>query len=415
MAFFRPTVCQIAAAGALIGLQGLLPGLAHAQSAYTLSVLNKPSGSDLAVPISMDNQGTVRGGMFYVKRYEISYGEGGCPSLFLVVLCPRHGQREASWAATPNASVTGKAGLTGFFSHMGNDQGSQVGDWEPDRSSRAFTTFLWPNPARIGPGSWLLEGLSRSATFNLLTSQGTQSTVSPIQGTFFLPRAMNNGDAVVGSTGRYGADGAAVWRQGVLTSLPVAFAGPAKANAINDAGVIVGASSASLVADPSTGRPPLRPTRWLGDQPEFLGGPELSNLEAIAVNNAGQVLIAPPSNSSSTASSQVWSQGTLTTLQTLPGQSAHPTAINDQGTVVGCTRVIKDSSALTRADLTATLWRNGVLQDLTQWLTSKGVKLPSGTRLGCPITINQQGSILAYYYKVSSPDTLTWVRINAKP
>jgi uncharacterized membrane protein len=111
----------------------------------------------------------------------------------------------------------------------------------------------------------------------------------------------------------------------------------------------------------------------------------------------------------------IWQNDVLTpvTGTMVRGQSVLGAAMNDSGTVVGC--LYNSNQNLSRAAHTPFIWRNGVMEDLTTYLSGKGVKLPTGTALGCPYAINNSGTILAYTYRVSNESSTTWVRLNAKP
>jgi hypothetical protein len=55
--------------------------------------------------------------------------------------------------------------------------------------------------------------------------------------------------------------------------------------------------------------------------------------------------------------------------------------------------------------------------DMATELTAKGAKLPAGAVLGCPIAINDSGSILMAYSAPTSTGGMTYgfARFNAKP
>jgi len=137
-----------------------------------------------------------------------------------------------------------------------------------------------------------------------------------------------------------------------------------------------------------------------------------------AINTPGQVLlqkVIPPAGNDKTAAA-LWFNGSTTAINTLDGREVYPSAMNDSGAVVGCLV----QRLLYGGVESAFIWKNGVMQSLDQVVSSRGVRLPAGTKLGCPMAINNSGSILTYYYTPSSSGNAasvarTWIRLNAKP
>jgi uncharacterized membrane protein len=188
---------------------------------------------------------------------------------------------------------------------------------------------------------------------------------------------------------------------------------------INDAGTVVGTV---LRNDTSAGYQSL-PALWVNQRLTTVGDVSLSRHKPLSINNAGQVLLVGDNGMSLSvspydferqlrSSSMVWANNSLTPLVSPNNDGVQATAMNDQGTVVGC---ILSAAGPQTVDARPFIWKNGVLLDLTQEWASKGVSLPAGTRWGCPLAINNSGSVLIYHYTSTLPTAFTWARVNAKP
>ncbi|MFT3858587.1 MAG: hypothetical protein QM742_14170 [Aquabacterium sp.] len=390
----------------------------QAQSAYTLSVLAKPSGAGSFLPTSLDNQGVVRGGMYQVNGYTPDTAATNC-----FLYCPLYSVREAYWpAATSSGTVTGKAGVRDFFGLMGGGSGTQLGAVS---SAKTLDYPTWV------PHRWLPLPVTQAGDFHprpthVLVPGGTPQALFPEGPAPLSILGANDAGTLVGARGAINAQGVpysipVVWRQGARTDLPVIQQAPqmsALALDVNESGVIVGATTDWVPSTSGGFNSAYRPTLWTDGQPTYLGGQEMAELMALAINESGQVMIGPQIGTSFQFNpvAYLWSNGAAMQMRA-SGKSVHPLAMNDKGVVVGCTRTLEQDPSITytRADLTAFIWRDGKLLQLENDMATKGLRLPTGTRLGCPFAINNQGSILAFYYKLSAPDTITWVRINAKP
>jgi len=381
-------------------------GPAQAQSAYTLTTLAKPSGSASHEPTSLDKAGTARGGMYYFVTLAFD-PMNNC------YFCSLYLTREVSWSSGTGATASATLGTKGFFSLYSNDKATQAG---------SYTLSKAPNPS-LSPDYLNVDTAARDAArrvyFLASSAINRNGTVTPLASTPTLadlvPTGINSSDTLVGNGRGPGAGGVYetsgwVYRQGTLSRLPAGSYPLATASSINDQGTIAGL----VKSVDGTG---WRPALWVNDQIVRVGGPETADLEPVTINNADQVLLRnEPDFPQITNKAFVWFNGVLTRISDPLGRDVQATAMNDSGTVVGCVKSPPPiGGGISRADNTAFIWQNGVMRDLAQVIAAKGVQLPSGTRLGCPVAINQSGSILAFHYKPSAQDNVTWIRLNAKP
>lgn len=388
---------------------------AQSQSAYTLTTLGKPFGSTSRTPTShapttLAKDGTVRGATYFFKTL-------GFDPMNNCVFCSIYTVWSVSWGPGTGASVSPVLGAKGFFGLRANDKGTELGAF--NQEAWAPNANLTPNLLTVLPPA---EDYDYPADFGAVAGvnrNGSPSVLS-LPAPWIRPtaRGINNSDTIVGVASddiNHDNDPDRVFhypgfvlRQGVFSVLPRAPYRGAEAAGINDQGTIVGTVKAN-------DGPGWRPALWVNDQITRVGGPETTDLHVIAINNANQVLLRNSnSGTNNPLKGFVWFNGTLTEVVDPKGRQVMPTAINDAGAVVGCLEE-PVSGVLARVNLVPFIWRNGVMQELAPLVAAKGVKLPTGTRLGCPSAINQGGTILAYHYKPAKEDEVTWIRLNAKP
>jgi probable HAF family extracellular repeat protein len=116
------------------------------------------------------------------------------------------------------------------------------------------------------------------------------------------------------------------WDNGNVTDLGTFGGNYSYANAINDAGVIVGFSETSAGV--------ARATLWNGDTFVDLDPSSAAGGSAADINNIGQIII---NRSSPKPSDVLWSNNTVTELPVFPGNRiySNANAINDSGEIVG--------------------------------------------------------------------------------
>lgn len=429
MSIHRPTAMATLLAAALTA--GFSTA-ALAQSAYTMTVLGKPTGAYSFVPTTLDDQGVVRGAMYY---------KSGVKFVRFTFL-PAYLYQAVSWSGT---TATAPATLGGkyLFPKLANNSGWQVGPFNktselgssvspevfPSVTTIYGSSFRGANvfaPGSVGSTTILRKGTVDTDLSALLAKSLGNSNTSSFK-SMFSAKGMNHAGAIVGVFSRpVSASGEVnfvstplVFSNGTYTTLEV---GPYQSLSpidINDAGTVVGTV---LRNDPSAGYQSL-PALWVNQRLTTVGDVSLSRHKPLSINNAGQVLLVGDNGMSLTvspydferqlrSSSMVWANNSVTPLVSPNNDGVQATAMNDQGTVVGC---ILSASSPQTVDARPFIWKNGVLLDLTQEWASKGVSLPAGTRWGCPLAINNSGSVLIYHYTSTLPTTFTWARVNAKP
>jgi len=421
-----PSLMALAAASATCS------GPALAQSSYTITVLNKPSGAFSFAPMALDDQGVVRGGMYYRSGLKFAVGAGAFGFL------PAYLTQAVSWSGT-TATATATLGGKYLFPRLGNNSGQQVGPYSKTTEfQNTLMPEVYPTSASTfrggsvyGPATsastMLRQGSTDTDLTALLTKRLGASNTSSSK-TAFAARGMNHAGAIAGTFYRpVSANGEVTTVNTPLVLLngnyTVLDTGPyqnVNPQDINDAGTVLGQVTRYTDA---AGYQTL-PVLWVNQQLAAVGGDSLANHEPLGINNAGQVLLVGKSRPvvpdsiedfllPLRADSVIWQNNTVTPLLSPQNEAVRATAMNDQGTVVGC--ALRPAADQRSVDARPFIWKNGVLLDLAQELAAKGVSLPAGTRWGCPLAINNSGSILSYYFTPTLNPTISWVRINAKP
>jgi probable HAF family extracellular repeat protein len=417
-----PSLAALAAASAVGG-----PALA--QSAYSVTVLAKPSGAFSFAPMTLDDQGLVRGGMYYRSGLKFVGGFGAFGFL------PAYLTQAVSWSGTA-ATATATLGGKYLFPRLSNNSGQQVGPF--NKATETENTLLpevFPSSDFRGAAvrapytgaTTLRQGSTDTDLTALLTKRLGASNTSIAKSTF-VAKGMNNAGAIAGFFDRpVSVSGEVtfvrtplVYLNGNYTTLdsgPYRNVNPLD---INDAGTVLGL----ITRYSDIGGYQTLPVLWVNQQLAAVGDDSLANHDPLGINNAGQVLlvglkrpVVPGSVEDFLlplrSDSVIWQNGTVTPLLSPNNEAVRATAMNDQGAVVGCalSATADQRSVATRPFI----WKNGVMLDLAKELAAKGVSLPAGTRWGCPLAINNSGSIVTYYYTPTLNPTVTWVRLNAKP
>jgi hypothetical protein len=374
---------------------------ANAQSSYAMTTLSAPSSSLGFVATGMDNTGKVVG-FQQMRNGSIFASPGDIGTLFQCPFgCPAYTARAVTWPAGTATSAAATLGETYLAATHINERGSLLG-FVVQESTKKVTLQASVTPTR--PGNYRTLFMGRDSDYAAIG--GPRSSIYP-----FVPYGLLPNDTIYG-----GQD--AGWSFALVDNLPdvvlpAVIQNKVVSRVLVTPPYVTGRYTAMNSVGDAAGQ--VSTTENTGWVPAFwqAGNFSLMNMpaayEPLSMNNARQVLMQKPAPD---GQASVWFNGTASAING-NGKRVFASAMNSSGTVVGCTQNIVANP--TRADNTAFIWMNGVLQDLSQVLSSKGVKLPSGTRLGCPVAINDSGSILAYYYRTASTNTVTWVRFTAKP
>lgn len=161
-----------------------------------------------------------------------------------------------------------------------------------------------------------------------------------------------------------------IWRDGVRTRLLGFFPNlESGAQAINEAGIVVGESATGLI-DPASGAPTFHAVLWNKDRfidLGTLGGP---SSDALGVNNRHQVVggsdtaIVDPASGSAETHAFLWQNGVMHDLGTLGGPLALATDVNERGEVGGFSLTATDPITGQQGSH-GFIWQNGRMISLT--------------------------------------------------
>jgi hypothetical protein len=417
---FQSSFATLTAASAACALGALLlPAAAQAQRSYTLTVL-KPgaAGKEMGRQYFIDAQNRVYGRTEYftglVSQSIPFFGN-------LPFISGSYKFYPSRWAASTAASVSAsKLPVTGDLIDVaaGGAKRVQIGLLGPavvDTASGAQKVLA----ATEGGERAVLYGIGHEMGVNNLGwAAGYVKTLLGVP-----PNGLyDTGDTAV------------LWKPGQIgVYLPTAAGFIAShAYLINDQGVVAGTVFEGV---PDNNRTVVtRTVRWVNGVPEVLDARPSHTSTPITLNNAGQILqcgasyenkvVVDPYSSyegltavQGPSECEILSAGASIKIAGTPGRFMWPLSMNNAGTVVGgeYTDLNWLGDFAGAGGGRAVIWTNGVLQDLTALVTSKGVKLPAGvTALTVALAINDSGSIVAAY-----PDPKTKraviVRLQAQP
>ncbi len=241
-----------------------------------------------------------------------------------------------------------------------------------------------------------------------LVKQGKLGNIPNPQKDEVQPWAVNNSGWVAGVSESAGGNmprwRATLWRDNQSINLPAPGWDLATAADINNQGVVVGRVF-TVPANPQVYPDDYRDghaARWVNGKLDWVlaDSPGVKS-SALAINDAGQVLIAFYGGDWRVTGCAVWANGALTPLS--PGKAVWVNDINASGVIAG------------QVGGRAVIWKNGVEIDVTGLVTSKGVKLPAGVVLDEVLRINDGGFMVATYRTTVDQLWPTTVRLNALP
>jgi hypothetical protein len=395
-----------------------LSAAAQAQTSWTATKLSAPLGARFYDyhPTLLTDQGGVQSGWIYKARNFLAI------NIYNTAPIVDYKYQLVSWGTGTSSSLSPNSGAKGFYPLAINAKGNAVGHFTTDYV-RLYEYFP----------DWTLSYWDQKMG-DVVIRRGNSNQVAPSK--TFVPRAINGKDEVAGYELQPGSTdptfprtNAQVWRSSSIVTLPANGFISAKAVGINDTGMVVGSVTREEPnPDPSQGGPAVYtityPAVWQNDQLVWFGGqsgadPSLRASEAMAVNQAGQVLINTEAKGAG-----IWSNGQITWVPKPAGDTSnlrtYAQAFNDKGTVVGC---LIEPWASAQRQGRSFIYKQGVTKDLTTEVTSKGVKLPAATPLlYCPQAINNADTVVSYYGDASGNVTsrvqlssVTWVKLTPKP
>ena len=161
-----------------------------------------------------------------------------------------------------------------------------------------------------------------------------------------------------------------VWRDGVMTKLLGFFPNlESGAQAINEAGIIVGESQNGLI-DPASGAPTIHAVLWNKDRFLDLGTLGGNSSGALSINSRGQVIGTSQTTIPDLASGStewhafLWENGVMRDLGTLGGNFSFGGDVNDRGQAGGVSLTAPDPQTGQSAQHVF-VWERGHLSDLT--------------------------------------------------
>ena len=255
-------------------------------------------------------------------------------SMLRILMCSLFAGHAAAEAGTYSVTDLGTLGGSGTTQAYGINEAGQVVGYSTAASLK-YHAFLWDNGMMIDLGTLPTGSTSRALGLN--------------------DNGQVVGFAFDGSVAGGADNHAFLWENGVMTDL-FPEPGHSLANAINDAGQVVGQYNLN------------RPFIWQNGEFVELGGFGGGNSwgYALDINNAGQVVGSSPVNNGSDGLAQrafLWEDGVMTDLGALPGlPDSRSHAINELGQVVGFSSFFDPDT--TDEIFESFLWEDGVMIDL---------------------------------------------------
>lgn len=395
--------------GVLVGLACAVT--AQAQSTYVLSTL-KPATSAAPLRASVVNPWFIDANDHVLGTAE--YFTGYTWLLSALAFRPVYTAHVSRWPATTASSVSPSKWVSSANSLASASPNGRLlmltnGDALYDVSSKKVVGALPASPRALA-----------GAVNNAGTALGTTYETRTVP-------------LVPGSPGVYSwqISHAATWTAATgLTMLPEGSAASSDAHAINASGTVAGS-----VTDDATRL--QQAALWVGGTLQRLPQAAQSASAAIQINDKGQMLIrreplvsCPPESLGLTncyvnvGAVYLYDNGVEVALMPPDATRWISSAfLNNQGVVVGRYRTgalggtqhlgPSREESFDAAAGRAFIWQKGVFADLTDWVKSKGVGLPSGAVLTQAVALNDRGSIVAQLRL--SNGTTSMVRLTARP
>lgn len=357
-------------------------GNAHAQSSYVLTNLSEPflgkHGID-EIGGDIDFQNRVTATARYLSGFSLySWGQNPGPSYTEYV---------ARWGASTATSVSPSKLISkaGYFDHQSPD-GSKVfvvASMSPTQYYDTVKGQFVPIPAPSNAAQWSIRSIDDSGAMvgNAYLYLSNPST-SALRAVRWVPGAAAPEILPIGA--QYNRSGASF---------------------INRQGDVLGEVG-------ELGSERLRAAIWHASGTfEVLNNDPDTTTRPYGLSDSGDALVWMDNTRTATQGYAVISNGVVKPVEPLnPAHQISRFTLNANGVLVGR---ITDFSLPVGFRERGFIWKDGVLTDLTAWVTAKGVKLPQGTVVAIPWHINAQGSILATLRDATGKTSLA--RLTARP
>jgi probable HAF family extracellular repeat protein len=275
---------------------------------------------------------------------------------------------------------------------------------QPARAASGYTITVIPaapgtnnasptsiNAQGVVVGVLFSKDASDSTIVDAFAYQNGKTSLLPRIGSRSYADAVNASGVVVGSSIDQAASQsqAVKWENGQGVILP-GFGSDSAAYSINDKGDLAGSATVS-----ASGANWTHAVAWINGAVTDLGTLGGDSSEASSINASGQIAGASGTKAGAgslllddTAHAFLWTNGVMTDLGTLGGDSSSATALNDKGQIVGWSGTTPGGGALAfDPSARAFVWDSGQMVNLGG--------LPGGS-ISSAASINNNGVIVGY-------------------